>query len=393
MDKLIITSSPIVGLDWQSDFLGFPGIVNDSPSTSSNVSLFADIMADPPLLARIAQYAGEGRELILIPHTTTPELWAFADVMRTEFGITVTLPESSEDQSLRNLLDTKSGLRDLAVSVGLTDGPCRIARGTHCRGTAEAVSAVSGMLAAGLSCIVKADKGEASVGLLRFEPGHGEDEITRAIEESPYYGDDPIVVEEYIAGEGVVFPSVEYVVPDVPGEAPYLTHACEMLFDGPTRLVGNVTSDSLAQQAWYPHFLSGSSVIAEELQRRGYRGHFGIDAVARPSGEVFMLDLNARRTGSTHVHDFGLHFFGPDYLKSWTIGNYDFPGLPGQPSVDEVIGLLGPLVRSPLRATSGVMPCELSGLATGRIGTIIYAPSMAEFHDLVDQVHERIRQG
>ncbi len=248
------------------------------------------------------------------------------------------------------------------------------------------------MQAAGRSCIVKADKGEASVGLLLFQPGDSEDKIIRALEESPFYGDDLIVVEEYITGEGVVFPSVEYIVPDTDG-APYLTHTCEMLFDGPTRLMGNVTSGSLVHQAWHRHLLAGGQAIAEELQRRGYRGHFGIDAVARADGEVFMLDLNARRTGSTHLHDFGLQFFGPEYLTSRTFGNFDFPGLPEGLTVKEVLSLLGPLVRSPLHARSGLVPCELSGLAKGRFGTVIYASSMTEFHHLVRQVHERIQQG
>lgn len=166
-----------------------------------------------------------------------------------------------------------------------------------------------------------------------------------------------------------------------------------MLFAGPTRLVRNVTSGSLAQQPWHRHFLEGGRANAKELQRRGYRGHFGIDAVARPDGEVFMLDLNARRTGSTHLHDFGLLFFGPEYLKSWTVGNFDFAGLPEGMSVKETVSLLGPLVRSPAHAKSGVVPCELSGLTKGRLGTVIYASSMTEFHHLVRQVHERIRQG
>ncbi|GAA2230874.1 hypothetical protein GCM10010232_16590 [Streptomyces amakusaensis] len=391
-EKFIITSSPIAELDWQSRFLGLRGMVNDCPDESSG-SLFADILGDRRLMDRIREHAGDGRRLRLVPHTTTPDLWAFVDVMAREFSVTVEVPESSADQGLRDLLDTKSGLRDLAAGAGLAEGRCRIAQGSHCAGIAEVVTAASALLSAGRPCIVKADKGEASVGLLVFQPGDSADRIARAVAESPYYGDDPIVVEEYITGEGVVFPSVEYIVPDPHDGAPELTHVCEMLFDGPTRLRGNVTSASLAQQAWYPHFVSGSRAVARELQQRGYRGHFGIDAVARPDGEVFMLDLNARRTGSTHVHDFGVHFFGPGYLDTCTIGNFDFSGLPAGLPAQGVVRLLGPLVRTPLEAKSGVVPCELSGLAAGRLGTVIYASSMTEFHDLVDQVHERIRQG
>ncbi|GAA0533728.1 hypothetical protein GCM10010390_39490 [Streptomyces mordarskii] len=70
-----------------------------------------------------------------------------------------------------------------------------------------------------------------------------------------------------------------------------------------------------------------------------------------------------------------------------------FPGLPEGLTVKEVVSLLGPLVRSPLHARSGVVPCELSGLAKRTVRQVVYASSMAEFHHLVRQVHERIQQG
>ncbi|MFK0289875.1 ATP-grasp domain-containing protein [Streptomyces sp. NPDC090442] len=389
--KLLITSRPIRELAWQTRFLGLPDFVNLSPASDSG-SLFADLMADDQLVAALLDHIGPGRRFRLIPHTTTPDLWAFADLLRQKYGVIAELPESCREQELRDYLDTKSGLRSLVDEAGLARPSCRVAQGTHCADRDEARAAVVRLLGAGTPCIVKADKGEASVGLLIFRPGDDEDAVARALEESTFYGSDTIVVEEYIDGEDIVFPSVEYVVPEDPTSEPVLTHVCEMLFDGATRLRGNVTCRSLNAAAWYAPFVEGSRAVAEELQRRGYRGHFGIDAVAR-GGEVFMLDLNARRTGSTHVHDFGVRFFGPDYLRHRTVGNYDFYGLPKDASLDDVLHRLGPLVRPPGRADSGVVPCELTGLDTGRLSCLIYAPSMEVFHHLTQRVHDTIQQG
>jgi hypothetical protein len=391
--KLIITSRPIRELTWQTEFLGLPDVVNLCPTTESG-SVFADLIGDDLLLAALLDYIGPERRFRLIPHTTTPDLWTFTDLLRLKYDVVAELPESCQEQDLRDRLDTKSGLRSLVAEAGLSQPFCRVAPGTHCADRDEAVAAVGTLLRAGTPCIVKADKGEASVGLLIFRPGDDKT-VADTLKESTFYGDDLIVVEEYIDGEDgedIIFPSVEYVVPQDPVQEPVLTHVCEMLFDGTTQLRGNVTSRSLNRSAWYEPFVSGSRAVALELQRRGYRGHFGIDAVAR-RGEVFMLDLNARRTGSTHVHDFGVRFFGPDYLRHHTVGNFDFYGLPEDAAFTDVLDQLGSLVRAPGQSDSGVVPCELTGLATGRLSCLIYAPSLTAFHDLTQQVHDTIGQG
>ncbi|MWA07940.1 hypothetical protein E5671_01705 [Streptomyces sp. BA2] len=395
-EKLVITSRPIQDLTWQTRFLGLPDIVNLSPATDSG-SLFADLIGDDQLLASLLEYVGPGRRFQLIPHTTTPDLWAFADLLRLKYGVIAELPESCRDQGLRDLLDTKSGLRTLVAETGLTGAACTVARGRNCADRDEALAAVDELLSDETPCIVKADKGEAGVGLLIFQPGDDTSTIVQALKESTFYGEDPIVVEEYIDRTDssdrrpIAFPSVEYVVPDDPSHEPVLTHVCDMLFDGATVLRGNVTSASLAEAAWYEPFVAGSRKVAQELQRRGYRGHFGIDAVAR-GGEVYMLDLNARRTGSTHVHDFGVRLLGPDYLKRHTVGNYDFYGLPKGSTLTDVLERLGPLVCAPGQADSGVVPCELTGLDAGRLSCLIHAPSLAAFHELVQQVHDTIQR-
>ncbi|GGM63476.1 hypothetical protein GCM10012275_37590 [Longimycelium tulufanense] len=341
-------------------------------------------------MAGLVDYAGPTGRVRLLPHTTTADLWTFVETLRLR-GVTVELPESCPSQTLRDILDTKHGLRSLVVELGLAGSTCRVADGRTCHSRAEATVAVTEFLAEGRPCIAKADRGEASVGLLIFRPGDDPEHIRRSLTEGTFYGDDPIVVEEYVDGDDVVFPSVEYIVPEEPAAEPVLTHVCEMLFDGPTRLRGNATGPSLVTEKWYENLVSGSLVIARELQRRGYRGHFGIDAVARESGEVFLLDLNPRRTGSTHVHDFGSGFFGANYAEHTAVGNFDFYGLEAGISLEAVLDLLGPLVRAPGSAPTGVVPCELTGLEAGRLSCMIFAPSMDGFHALVEQVRGRIQ--
>ncbi|MFH8589914.1 hypothetical protein ACH4GP_37015 [Streptomyces celluloflavus] len=376
LDKMLITYEPIGDLDWQRKFLEIDGVVNLSPAGRTG-SLFADTLADPGLMAAVAAHAGPGRRLRLIPHTTTADLWRFAETLRTRYGIVVELPESPPQQDVRDLLDTKTGLRDLATDLGMTDGPCRIPPGTHCTGMREVPAAVRSMLATGTPCIVKADRGEASLGLLIFRPGA--DDITERLAASEFYGEEPVVVEEFLDGD-ITFPSVEYMVPeDAP---PHLCYTTDMLFEGATHLRGNVTARELRDEWWYRPLTRGGLRLAGEMQRRGYRGRFGIDAIAR-DGVVYMHDLNARRTGSSHVHEFGAHLIGPGYLDTHAVGNYDFYGLPAGLELPEVLRLLGRLVASPRHADRGVVPTELTDLRTGRLSCMFYAPSLAELHELI----------
>ncbi|MFG2225071.1 hypothetical protein [Streptomyces sp. NPDC048644] len=376
VNKMLITYEPISHLDWQQKFLELDGVLNLSPAGRTG-SLFADTLADPALMAAVAAHAGPGRRIRLIPHTTTTDLWRFADALRTEYGVVAELPESTPQQSLRDLFDTKTGLRDLATGLGMTDGPCRIPPGTHCAGRQEVPAAVRAMLATGTPCIVKADRGEASLGLLIFRPG--DDDIAERLAASAFYGEDPVVVEEFIDGD-ITFPSVEYLILD---EAPpHLCYTTDMLFEGATHLRGNVTARELRDTWWYRPLTEGGLRLAGEMQRRGYRGRFGIDAIAR-DGVVHMHDLNARRTGSSHVHEFGEQLIGPHYLDTHAVGNYDFYDLPDRPDLPEVLRLLGPLVASPRHAERGVVPTELTDLRNGRLSCMFYAPSLAGLHELI----------
>ncbi|MCB5907480.1 hypothetical protein [Streptomyces pinistramenti] len=386
LNKMLITYEPIGDLDWQQKFLELDGVVNLSPSGRTG-SLFADTLADPGLMAAVVAHAGPGRRLRLIPHTTTADLWRFAEALRTEYGVVAELPESTPQQGLRDLFDTKTGLRDLATDLGMTDGPCRIPPGTHCAGRQEVPAAVRDMLARGTPCIVKADRGEASLGLLIFRPG--DDDIDERLAASEFYGEEPVVVEEFIDGD-TTFPSVEYLVPE--DAAPHLCYTTDMLFEGATHLRGNVTARELRHAWWYRPLTEGGLRLAEEMQRRGYRGRFGIDAIAR-EGVVHMHDLNARRTGSSHVHEFGEHLIGSGYLGTHAVGNYDFYGLPSGLELPDVLRLLGRLVASPRHADRGVVPTELTDLRTGRLSCMFYAPSLTELHDLIDRARTALGPG
>ncbi len=64
-------------------------------------------------------------------------------------------------------------------------------------------------------------------------------------------------------------------------------------------------------------------IFAHRLQAMGYVGHFDLDTVVNDDGRVYLLEINPRRTGGTHVHEFAEHVFGADYLDKVTLLSND----------------------------------------------------------------------
>ncbi|OQS34051.1 hypothetical protein [Chromobacterium haemolyticum] len=373
LDKLIISEQPIEGFQWLGAFLGASHAQNISPKHPSG-NLFRDVVLDSALQAAIVQWSGAARCIQLIVHTTTQELWPMVQFLRQQLKLTVLLPESCSDQAFRDRLDSKSGFRQFASDHGFSVGRARIANGRCCATRAEAAIAIADLLATDRPAIAKPDRGEASVGLNVFQPGTSGSILRDTLGANSYFGDEPIVIEEYIQGDELTFPSVEYFVPMESGQAPYLTYACSMLFSDMLELCGNFVSPEHRHTPWHEPLCNAGLRLAQAMQDAGFVGYFDIDAVALPNGDSIMLDLNPRRTGATHVHEFASATLGAGYQRTHTVGAID---LYGQRPVqfEEVLSKLGSSIRSPLTATAACMPCELTGLQEGRISLMLWGPT------------------
>lgn len=379
--KLLITSQPIDHISWLCNFLEFNDIINVSPKSISD-NLIHDILRDSELLRLIAQYINKSEHVNIIPHTTTINLFELQNVLESTYGIQINLPESTKNQDFRNQLDTKSGFRNFVEEYSLCYGNTKIPSGKICNTAEETTQVVLDFLKNGTPCIVKPDKGEGGIGLSIFQINSDKSFVHDALIENAYLSTDKIVVEEYISGQNIVFPSVEYDVSRDKNITPYLTHACLMLFDAPTVLRGNVTSPELKKENWYNNFISTSEAIAAQLQKLDYVGHFGIDAVAQNNGDLYLLEMNPRRTGSSHLHDFGVHFFTKDYMK--TIGNYDFYSHKKPIPLTMILRFFNPYIKSPVNSKEGIVPIELTGLKTGRLSILIYTDSLDRFWELLE---------
>ncbi len=316
--KLVIVSYPIPHADYLCELLGYARTSHAAPQNPSDC-LSRDILDDEALLRRLIAHAGPDKMLQLVPYAVTPEFCALAEVLHSEHGLRVLLPEHPQPHAiwLRDFIDTKAGFHHLA-GRWLPNAGDLLPEAHFCSDPAQAARIVRWFTLEGKACIAKPDTGESGIGSVVVKPGDivSEQEALDLIERQPYWGRDLIVVEEYSASDPPVSPSVEVFVPPLHAGEPAVTYVCEQLFRGLGEFSGVIVSAELRERPWYEPCVENALTIARQLQRRGYAGHFDLDAVVDEDGRPRLLEINARRTGGTHVHDFANFAFGPDYTDS-----------------------------------------------------------------------------
>lgn len=325
--KLVFVSRKIPHAAYLCDQLGYQGthyIAPDAPTPF----LCRDIVREERLLDALVRHAGPDRRIQLVPYATTPDFLHLVNVLRFDYVLHVQLPESPALDSLwlRDYADTKSGFHHLA-GRWLPNADELLPEAYVCDTLEQAVQTARWFHAQDRRCIAKPDTGESGLGTYVMHPngsGNGQ-ELVAALAGNPYWGSEPILVEEYIAGAAgaaPVSPSVEVFVPHMSTGEPEVTYVSEQLFHHFGEFSGVMVSRDQRDMPWYAPCVESSLVIAQRLQERGYAGHFDIDAIVDGTGRPFLLELNARRTGGTHVHDFGRFYFGESYadevaLLSW----------------------------------------------------------------------------
>lgn len=323
--KLVIVSYQIAHADLICTRLNFPFTTHAYPQLPTHY-LSRDILRETHLLDKIVAYAGQGRVVQLIPYATTPEFLQLVDVLRKDYQLDVRTPESPEKKDfwLRDYVDTKAGFRILA-STWLADADDLLPFGVACYSLDQALRVAESFNSRGQACVLKPDTGESGIGAFIIHPHEGEleAEIKQSLMNDPYFKNELIIVERYIPARDKLSPSLEIKVPQLGQGRPEVTYVSGQLFLKFGDFCGIQVDKSLYESAWYPKLESSGLILAEKLQALGYAGHFDLDCIVRDDGHLYLLEINARRTGGTHVHDFASHFYGADYIDKASFISYE----------------------------------------------------------------------
>jgi hypothetical protein len=395
--KLVFVSHEIPHAAYLCDLLGYAGTRHLAPDAPSPF-LSRDILREQRLLDELVRYAGPQRRIQIVPYATTPDFLALVDALRREHGLHVLLPESPAPDALwlRDYVDTKSGFHHLAGRWLPSAGEL-LPQAYACGDLRQAARAARWFHAHGRACIAKPDTGESGLGSVVMDPSGSPSvqEIVDSLQHNPYWGREPILVEEYIAGSGPdsppVSPSVEVFVPHRGAGEPAFTYVSEQLFQGFGEFSGVLVSRDQNELPWYAPCVESSLLIARELQARGYVGHFDIDAVLDGSGRPYLLELNARRTGGTHVHDFGCSYFGDDYVDTTALLSWESVDCgeisDWQALLAALEGLLFPIAGAP----RGVVVTITSALQRNQCGVMIAGTDRQDALQLQAALVERLQ--
>lgn len=390
--KLVLVTAPIPHADYLRQRGGYPGTRYLMPASPS-FSLSQDIMREPALLREIADYAGAPRAVRLIPYATTRPFLRLADMLRRGYGLTVILPESPSPDCLwvRDYIDTKSGFRLLA-SRWLPDADDLLPQGMACHNLQLAAEAAYWLCKQGRACVIKADRGEGGLGHLIIQPDAcgATDGILEQLQANPFLRGDLIIVEEYIPSSRQLSPSLEFFVPPAGQGKPEITYLSNQIFLTFGNFGGVLISRELTKAPWYPTLARAGLTIAERLQAMGYVGHFDLDTVIDDHDRVFLLEVNSRRTGGTHVHEFARFHLGPDYLKEVTLLGHNKLPTGNITRFNELLDAIGDLLY-PIQSTRrGIIITVTSALAVREFGCIIVAASTQEATLLQQQLLARL---
>jgi hypothetical protein len=248
------------------------------------------------------------------------------DFLRSRTALTVNTPESPDRDNfwIRDYIDTKSGYRNLA-SFWLKEAQELLPYGITSYNMDAAVKVVEWFSKRREACVVKADTGESGIGTFVVKPFTKENrsDVLARLKEDPYFGDELIVVERFIPSDAQISPSLEVKVPRFGQGDPEVTYVSKQLFMNFGDFCGIQVDKSLYQASWYSTLESSGLLMAEKLQEMGYVGHFDLDCIVSDDGRLYLLEINARRTGGTHVHEFAKHFYGDHYIDEASFISYE----------------------------------------------------------------------
>jgi hypothetical protein len=329
------------------------------------------IAADPDLFQRVLAYIGD-RPVQLIPYSTTPALLRFAAALRAQ-SLTVTLPESPRDRTLRDQIESKIGLRTwlAAHCPHLLD---HMPPGIPCTTPAQAHTAIHTLTAQGHDVILKPNTGFLGFGHLRGEAANPAALLSH-LEDHTKTPPLPWIVEACIPSAQFLSPSAEFVIPPWGGGQPRLTQVGQQVFRGAGRYCGELLSRQSQTQPWYVPLITAGFEIAHHLQAQGYQGHFDLDSIVADSGELYLLEVNARRTGGTHLDDLARWLWGEDYLATWVLLSVAGADSGAVRSLPQLWERLTPWLYPRSEADGGVIVTHTAQIDQGRWGYAIAAQS------------------
>jgi hypothetical protein len=393
--KLVIVNYPIAHADLNVQRLGFPNTRHMAPEAPSHY-LSLDILRETHLVEAIVEYAGSDRTIQIIPYATTKEFLHLVNFLRVKYQLKVFTPESPDEEHLwiRDYIDTKTGYRSLA-SYWMSDAGKVLPFGMLCYDLKQASTIAYWFSSRGEACVVKADTGESGIGttIISPDPRLSAESIYEKLRSDPFYASEPVVVEKFVPSKNRTSPSAEVKVPKLGEGDPEITYISNQLFLDFGDFCGIQIDRGIYSEPWCETLERCSLEMARNLQHMGYVGHFDVDCIVSDDNEVFLLEINSRRTGGTHVHEIARHVFGDKYIDQVSLISFEAANSGTITNADELIEVVKDFLY-PMKGDEalGMIITITKPLFKNRFGYIVLAPTSDRALELQTQIETHIKK-
>lgn len=373
-----------------------------TPSVEHSGSVCNDVLKDQKVFRQIRSMLRSTATTELVSYSATPEFYALEAALRGELipnKNRLLLPEAPQTKPEIDM-GTKSFLRKLyddnkqeanrhgfympegKVFENDYDAAIEYALDlyeTRDRDTNEEKQRV----------VLKTDKGHAGMGVLIIGSGKesklaGETREERRADlrkrmTEDYWRNQSIVVEEFIEADeamGGGFPSPEYFIDD---NGPRFLYTCGMSVTAEGVFRGVQIHKDLFPPAIDKKIRAAIEFCSHLLWKAGYRGYHDLDLIIDKKGNVYIDEVNLRRTGGTHTHETAVKLFGSNYIDSVALiseNTYPFQ-YGGQLTFPDLYNLLEPIMFTPEKGW-GVFICGDASFASHMLGYIIVGSDIKE---------------
>ncbi|MEJ3748506.1 hypothetical protein WEI85_35140 [Actinomycetes bacterium KLBMP 9797] len=315
--------------------------------------LVNDLLHDPVALSALRANVAD-RPVRLLSWGATAELFLLAEAVRG-WGVTVQLDGVAEENHWTSLyLDSKVSCLDLARDVpGL-----RVPRSITVTSRDELRGAIAAMAARHSRVIVKSPYGVAGQGSAVVDAG--DDSMAAfwaTMHDDPYFRAYPLIVQEFITHAAVAAcPALDFQVgPDGVSD---LVVSAVTTAEGHLFQSVNVGAGALPA-AMVDRIVPVAHRIGAAAADLGFRGWLCLDMIAAVDGEIYLSEINARRSGA--MHSIGL-------LRMWradsalTLSSHDLTAVSG-PAPVSYRERVRPVFQRAWSAGIRAYPTAIRGLA------------------------------
>jgi len=327
-DKLIILPRNIDDcfLSDLSRILKYDNIHIAYPDSRSE-SICLDIEKDVELFNFLIEVINKSKMPQIISWGATKPFYSLLQKIEKAGG-SFTAPEipARDDYWTVPYLDSKIGFREMCAKISSETLGGNIAPGVICADIELAAAVVKSSYFQNDGIVVKSNEGVGGYGTLiyRQERLGDKSEFSKKLETisklMPVFSFTPLIVERFINSPSQLIissPSIQGAIH--PSGKVEIVALAGQIVDHIGRYIGAIISPDA-----FPIHLRNSLFdlghkLGVEASRMGYRGAFNFDTVLASDGQIYFVEMNARRTSVKYILDMGTHLFGETCLNEMSL--------------------------------------------------------------------------